>query len=415
MISRRFMACCCVLLGLFAITGCSAREIADRIEAEARERVDRNVNEAIESGADRTEEGIRTAVRCVVTDEACIQRAEEQGRDVVLTDDEGNPVTNQPGAANVNFDFVPGERTIFAEDFATDRVGDFPRSLEFESGNFEVAEWNGGRWLRSTGGRFAIPLGETLPDRFTIEFDLHKNYGQTNGVVIYTGDESRQTGTYYESNMFRLGHRHRSGVVAGARAENAPSSTSEIRTMFDDVVTARVMVDDTYAKVYIDEERVANVPNAQIPRDDKLWVSVSATEEGPTYISNIRVAAGGRDLYSVLETEGRVATQGVYFATGSDQIQPESAPTLEEIAQMLRQNPNLNLTIEGHTDSQGDDMSNLELSRERAEAVMEYLVQQHGIDPSRLSAQGRGESQPVASNDTPEGRQQNRRVELVRR
>ena len=82
-----------------------------------------------------------------------------------------------PAAAEgafVNFDFVPGERVLFAEDFSRDHVGDFPRRLEFVRGNMEIAEWQGGRWLRGTTwpSAFAITLPETLPERFTVEMEV---------------------------------------------------------------------------------------------------------------------------------------------------------------------------------------------------------------------------------------------------
>ena len=118
--------------------------------------------------------------------------------------------------------------------------------------------------------------------------------------------------------------------------------------------------------------------------------------------------------YYVIETEGRVATQGIYFATDSDVIRPESTPTLTEIGDMLTDHPELRLTIEGHTDSDGDDAYNQELSDRRAASVKEWLVTHYEIDASRLETAGFGESKPVAPNDTAEGKQQNRRVELVR-
>jgi outer membrane protein OmpA-like peptidoglycan-associated protein len=109
-----------------------------------------------------------------------------------------------------------------------------------------------------------------------------------------------------------------------------------------------------------------------------------------------------------------VATQGILFAVDSDVIRPESTPTLVEIGDMLTQHASLRLTIEGHTDSDGDDAHNLDLSRRRAASVKAYLVSRYKIDGSRLVTEGYGESRPAADNSTPEGKQQNRRVELVR-
>ena len=92
----------------------------------------------------------------------------------------------------------------------------------------------------------------------------------------------------------------------------------------------------------------------------------------------------------------------------------EADARVREIASMLEEHPALRLSIEGHTDSDGEDGFNKSLSERRAAAVKAYLVSQHAIDAARLETAGFGESAPVSSNDTPEGKQQNRRVDLVR-
>jgi len=85
---------------------------------------------------------------------------------------------------------------------------------------------------------------------------------------------------------------------------------------------------------------------------------------------------------------------------------------LNDVIKILNENKSVKLKIDGHTDSDGSDAFNLKLSDGRAASVKKYLVSK-GIDESRLVSEGFGESQPIASNDTPEGRQQNRRVECV--
>ena len=102
---------------------------------------------------------------------------------------------------------------------------------------------------------------------------------------------------------------------------------------------------------------------------------------------------------------------GVVFDTGKSNIKPAFYAELDAIATTLKNNPAVKVEIEGHTDSVGRAAYNMKLSEKRAKAVMDYLVQK-GIDPSRLSAKGFGITRPIASNDTPEGRARNRRVEL---
>lgn len=103
---------------------------------------------------------------------------------------------------------------------------------------------------------------------------------------------------------------------------------------------------------------------------------------------------------------------GLLFDFDSDRIKPEAAKNLQELASSLNKFGNSNLMIVGHTDSQGEDAYNMALSVRRANAASAYL-QSQGVPASRISTAGRGESEPVASNDTDAGRQQNRRVEVA--
>ena len=108
-----------------------------------------------------------------------------------------------------------------------------------------------------------------------------------------------------------------------------------------------------------------------------------------------------------------IITEPVYFATSKAKILDQSLPILDEVARVLKENTQIQLVrIEGHTDSRGSDTYNQKLSQERAESVRKYLMRQ-GIDRDRLEAAGYGETQPIAENETPEGRAKNRRVEFT--
>ncbi len=104
--------------------------------------------------------------------------------------------------------------------------------------------------------------------------------------------------------------------------------------------------------------------------------------------------------------------EGVNFENNSANLTSDAQTKLDEAVRMLNQKSNINVNIEGHTDSNGSDAYNMQLSQRRAQAVVDYLAE-NGIRRSRLTAVGRGEGSPIATNDTSAGRAQNRRVEFI--
>jgi len=119
------------------------------------------------------------------------------------------------------------------------------------------------------------------------------------------------------------------------------------------------------------------------------------------------------DLSAELNKSGHVAVYGIHFDTGKATIQPDSEAVLQQIVDLMQQNPALKLRVEGHTDNQGAAAANQTLSERRAQAVVAWLTS-HGVAASRLTAKGFGASKPIAENATEDGRAKNRRVELVK-
>jgi outer membrane protein OmpA-like peptidoglycan-associated protein len=136
--------------------------------------------------------------------------------------------------------------------------------------------------------------------------------------------------------------------------------------------------------------------------------------EGNVYLSNLRIAVGAPDTRSKLITEGKFVTRGILFDVNKATIKPESYGTLKDIAAVLKENPSVRVRIIGHTDSDGDDASNLALSKKRAEAVKVSLGSEFGVDTSRMEIDGKGESQPSEPNTTPQGKANNRWVEFIK-
>jgi OmpA-OmpF porin, OOP family len=161
--------------------------------------------------------------------------------------------------------------------------------------------------------------------------------------------------------------------------------------------------------------------------------------EGDVYVSLLAITAGQRAqilvdvvearpmqtgritfvdapaMQRALEQTGRVALYGIQFGFDSAEILPASRPTLEEIARFLRANPAMAVVVAGHTDGQGAFDYNIQLSGRRAQAVVAALARDFAVPAARMTAFGAGMAAPVASNDTDAGREQNRRVEIVKR
>jgi outer membrane protein OmpA-like peptidoglycan-associated protein len=168
------------------------------------------------------------------------------------------------------------------------------------------------------------------------------------------------------------------------------------------------------------EARVLEARRAQIEAERAQQAAEQARlqtlqtrQEAAAQIENLSQQLGLLQAKTRNTERGMILTLGsVLFETNQAALKPGALQNLYPLATFMRENADRTIKIEGHTDSRGDEDYNLELSRRRAEAVREFLIQ-NGIEPNRIIAQGYGELSPVAANETAAGRQQNRRVEIV--
>jgi OOP family OmpA-OmpF porin len=159
-----------------------------------------------------------------------------------------------------------------------------------------------------------------------------------------------------------------------------------------------------------------------LTRDGKeLWIEVWTEFTGKHGLIVVEKALMTQDIIANadifandLKSAGHSAVYGIYFDTGKSEIKPESEKAIAEIAKLLKNDDRLNVYVVGHTDTVGTIDSNLKLSVDRAEAVVQALIRDHNIAASRLKSFGNGPFAPVTTNDTEEGRAKNRRVELVK-
>lgn len=393
-----------VALALASSTVAEAQGIGSRLKRRAEEAAKRKVEERTERRAGEATDAALDKAECAATDKLCKEKTAQQGTAT------GSAPGGKPGEGVwANYDFRPGDRPLFVADFADDEVGSFPRRLELVSGNMEVVEFQGRRFLRATSEfEFRIPLKEPLPERFTLEFDMRGTYHTASQTAVKVDFGNGERGDYVSCSNVDA------GLYGGGGTEQKAVYNLASRQFGSSVIRCRVMADGKYVKVYANEIRAANHPNTNLGRARAITISGFVNEPYEIMIGDIRVAAGGKKLYDALAANGRVATQGILFDTGSDRIRPESTPTLKEIAAMLAEHADLRLVIEGHTDHVGDANANKVLSEKRAAAVRQYLIDTHGIASERLTAKGLGASRPVVANTSAEGRQQNRRVELVK-
>jgi outer membrane protein OmpA-like peptidoglycan-associated protein len=176
-------------------------------------------------------------------------------------------------------------------------------------------------------------------------------------------------------------------------------------------------------KVYINNHRVMNIPNAKAP--SWFYIRTEFWEDHVDYITNVRLAKGGVELYqqnaqtmtaiekAIAET-GKFVTNNILFDTGKATLKQESMAEIQKVADYMKKNPKARFEVQGHTDNQGSDKVNDPLSQQRAEAIVAALVKM-GCDEFNLKAVGKGSHEPVADNKTAEGRAKNRRVEFIKK
>ncbi len=328
------------------------------------------------------------------------------------------------------FDFVPGEKIVVMEDFIQDAVGDFPDKWNTNA-SAEIVTIDGkeGRWLMmKKQGVFMPEFIDSLPDNFTFEYDLlcdkpGKVWGFYTNIVSlsdrtqpenWQGAENRFTFTiaaYPDANSGSSIERRKNNM-----GEAATSTTTKKFSDATKPVHVAVWRQKERVRIYFDEEKAWDLPKAIVAgaKLNSIVYWLQGESEGSYYMSNLRLAVGAPDTRNKLLTEGKWVTHGILFDINSATIKSESYGTIKEIATVLKENADVKVKIVGHTDADGDDKSNMDLSKRRGASVKEFLIKEFSIDKSRMETDGMGESKPVDKNTTPAGKANNRRVEFVK-
>jgi len=261
---------------------------------------------------------------------------------------------------------------------------------------------------------YRVPSGHT-------SFEVMRNYQNALKSAGFTQTyELRTTDVDYGDLGFENAFYRQNGITQVNPFVGNASSTNPAPDGPLNYFTARATRDGQRVDVAVLAVERRNNSNSQVTLPGAkapTTISVGQVIVGVDVIvgkamENKMVVVKAEDMAKALKESGKVDVYGINFDTDKTAIKPESKPTLEEVARLLKSDPALKLEVAGHTDNVGKPDHNLKLSVGRANAVVEALTKRYGISRSRLKPKGYGDTRPVAPNDTEEGRAKNRRVEL---
>lgn len=297
------------LLGALSTPAGSMAGLGDSIKKKAQDKANKTADDALNK-ADAPKEASAPADSEKPADSA--------------TKAEGEP---EVSAVSTKFDFVPGDKVLLFDDFSEDELGEFPAHWTLNSGTVETAEMDGERWVRLAGdyGRIRPKVVATLPEFWTLEFDVHTAKPASGALTvrgIVEGNVSAWSADLLQYGsttvMFQAG-----SINATTKYEGVPSMVGRHHVM--------VLGRGPALKIYVDTQRVINVPDATgAGAATQVQIEFSQMDCQPM-ITNVRFAEGNKPAKDPF-AEGKFVTYGIYFDSGSDVVQPESAPVLRQIA-----------------------------------------------------------------------------------
>lgn len=419
----------------------------------AENRTNSKIDEGINKGFDKIEEGIgnifkkkekkKTGKKEESTDN---QENNQNGKTTSSEKKSDNTTESNSSSKSImkiysKFDFVSGEKVLAFDDFSTTNVGDFPLGWNTNStAEIVTVEGNPNKWLlMSKDGFFQPEYVKDMPENFTLEFDLQTRYN-SNNLLNYSlylssveGNVKKDLANKYITNgvyfNWRPGIKSGGYIVYENNEEIGKNEELNIEqfeaTEIAEPVSTKISIwrQKSRLRIYVNQTKVLDISQAF---DAKLKYNVfkfgasyvnyvtERDHDDEFMVSNVRYAVGAPDTRNKLITEGKLVIRGILFDINSDKIKPESYGILKEIGTVLKENPTVKVKIIGHTDSDGEDTQNLDLSKRRAASVKNALNIEFGIESNRLETDGKGETQPSDPNTTPQGKANNRRVEFIK-
>ena len=418
--------CLCVILPMNAQSWLEnvGNRVKDKAVEKVEERIEDKAGEAVDKGLDEIESAVSGKPKKGENEEAVSEETASSAAEEKVQ----APKPNTPALmSTTKYDFVPGDKVLYFEDFAQDAVGDFP-TLWTTNGGGEVKTLNlaPGNWfhMNKEDAVYCYTKQIAFPTNFIMEFDVIPDGNFANGYTLtfYEDPENSELtddlypGTKGVHISFDEGRWYTKGynntLDGGGWVEGESTTNPVVMSQVNHVI---VWVQNRRLRIYHQGAKVLDMPtNIHAgTKFNRFRFSGWSTYSTP-YVSNLKITTAAPDMRSKLLTDGKLVTYGIYFDVNKDVVKAESFGTISEIAKTLKENPTVRIKIVGHTDSDGDDAKNLDLSKRRALSVKNTLVNQFGIDASRIQTDGKGETEPLAPNTTSESKAKNRRVEFIK-
>ena len=355
-----------------------------------------------------------------------IKKSKQNGQDEET--DETKISEEQSIIVNANFDFKPGALVFFYDDFRKDGLGDFPAKWD-TNGSGELVEVEGEKWFRlANNSVYTLLTDNNLPENYTIEFDLlttgldKKTSSQAFLTLIFSDGPGFGKGNTWSmvelSPCQFIGNNGAVEKVVKGKRQLRNNVGKDYRNAINGYSRISIAVNKTRLRLWLNENKLVDIPRLIGNGINTFKMSTKGFRDernvDEILIKDFRIAETGDDYRSKLLTEGRVSTNAILFESGSANLKPESNAIISEIANVLLENPEVNIKIIGHTDADGTESTNMELSKSRAEAVKAGMSDKYGIESERIVTEGKGESQPIADNNSPENKAKNRRVEFIK-
>ena len=404
--------------------------VEKKVKNQTNNKANREVDQTINKGLNSVEDGVKGIFKKKKPTEPAKDNASKSQvkEPVVESQDKLKSVSGTPALQSFSkYDFVPGDQVLLYEDFSQDAVGDFPALWTTDvAGEVNTLNIAPGNWfnLKSTEGSYWLMKDIDFPKNFILEMDIvpKKEGARIAADIVIFGENSHSEmdkngdpgncGLHVtiEKNTWET-----KGYKKGTTEKLTGSSTNNL-VLPEKVNHVILWVQNRRVRIYHQGGKVLDVPTNiyEGSKFSRLCFKLYRGASSGSYISNIKITTAAPDTRNKLLTEGKLVTYGIYFDVNKDEVKPESYGTLKDIATILNEVPDVKVKIVGHTDSDGQDAANLDLSKRRAASVKAELAKSFEVNADRLETDGMGETQPVAKNDSPVNKALNRRVEFIK-